>query len=68
MVFVDLEKAFDNANWKILFNIMNNARIDIKDRIILYTIYKNQKAEIKINSKQRSEMSKTRMPTVTHLI
>jgi len=49
MAFVDLEKAFDNVSWKILFNIMNNVGIDIKDRNILYAIYKNQKAEIKIN-------------------
>lgn len=49
MAFVDLEKAFDNVNWKILFNIMENVGIDIKDRNILHAIYKNQKAEIKIN-------------------
>jgi hypothetical protein len=50
MAFVDLEKAFDNVNWKILFNVMNNVGIDIKDRNILHAIYKNQEAEIKINS------------------
>jgi len=50
MAFVDLEKSFDDVNWKILFNIMDNVGINIKDRNILYAIYKKQKAEIKINS------------------
>jgi len=50
MAFVDLEKAFDNVNWKIIFNIMENIGIDIKDRNIRHAIYKIQEAEIKINS------------------
>jgi len=54
MAFVDLEKAFDNVNWKVLFNIMNNVGIDIKDRNILYAIHKKQEAEIKINSTTRT--------------
>lgn len=50
MALVDFEKAFDNFSWKVLFNIMDNFGIDIKDRILLYAMYKNQEVEIKINS------------------
>jgi len=50
MAFVNLEKAFDNVNLKILFNIIENVGIDIKDRSILYAIYRNQESAIKINS------------------
>ncbi|CAI6352699.1 unnamed protein product [Macrosiphum euphorbiae] len=31
IAFIDLEKAFDNVNWEILFNIMKTINIDIKD-------------------------------------
>jgi len=48
MIFVDLEKAFDNVNWKILFNIMKNVGIDIKNKSILYAIYRNQELKLKL--------------------
>jgi len=44
MAFVDLEKSFDNFNWKIIFNIMDNVGIDIKDRNILYALCSVQKS------------------------
>lgn len=38
MAFVDLEKSFDNTNWKILFDIMENVGIDSRERnCIQYT-------------------------------
>lgn len=50
MTFVDLEKFFNNVNWKILFKIIDNVGIDIKDKNILYAINRNQETKIKINS------------------
>jgi len=48
---------------------MDNVDIDIKEGNILYATYKNQEAEIKINSTRKTaniQRSKTRMTTVTH--
>lgn len=52
MVFVDLdlEKAFDSINWKRLFKILEESKIDFKDRRILYKLYEEQKATINIKS------------------
>jgi len=38
MIIVDLRKAFDNIDWKILFNIMDSVGIDIKNRNVLYML------------------------------
>jgi len=46
IAFIDLEKAFDNVNWEILFNIMKLINIDIKDRRIIHRLYLNEKAVI----------------------
>jgi len=63
MAFVDLEKAFDNINWKILFNIMDNVGIDIKDRNILYAIgiryTKIKKLKLKLIPPQRQQIHRS---------
>ncbi|XP_025406672.1 uncharacterized protein LOC112680706 [Sipha flava] len=46
ITFIDLEKAFDNVNWEILFNIMKTINIDFKDRRIIHKLYLNEKAVI----------------------
>lgn len=46
IAFIDLEKAFDNVNWEILFNIMKTINIDIKDRRIIHKLCLNEKAVI----------------------
>ncbi|KAL4135344.1 hypothetical protein QTP88_006959 [Uroleucon formosanum] len=51
IAFIDLEKAFDNVNWEILFNIMKIINIDIKDRRIIHKLYLNEKAD-KITDKR----------------
>lgn len=47
MIFVNLEKVFDNINRKTLFDIMKTGDIDIKNRKSLNTIYKNRKLKSK---------------------
>ena len=38
--FIDLEKAFDNVNWEIMFKILKQAGIKFKERRLIYsTIY-----------------------------
>lgn len=46
IAFIDLEKAFDNVNWKVLFETLRKLKIDYRDRRILYQLYKNQTALI----------------------
>jgi len=46
IAFIDLEKAFDNVNREILFNIMKTVNIDIKNRRIIHKLYLNEKAVI----------------------
>lgn len=55
IVFVDIEKAFDNVNWKIMFNMM--ARVGIKhvDRELLNKLYKDELAVIKIQGNVEEE-------------
>ncbi|KAF0761648.1 Retrovirus-related Pol polyprotein LINE-1 [Aphis craccivora] len=46
IAFIDLEKAFDNVNWEILFDIMKTINIDIKDRRIIHKLNLNKKVVI----------------------
>jgi hypothetical protein len=49
VAFVDLEKAFDKVNWKLLFLNLRNAGIDWKGRRFIYKLYKNHATTIDIN-------------------
>jgi hypothetical protein len=42
IAFVDLEKAFDNIKWNILFDILKSIGIKYYDRRCIYNLYKNQ--------------------------
>ena len=48
IAFVDIEKAFDNVNWKRLFKTMRQIGIDWRDRRIIFQLYKQQKTQIEI--------------------
>ena len=39
LAFVDLEKAFDNVDWNILFGIMKTTGIKFRERRIVYNLY-----------------------------
>jgi len=41
---VDIEKAFDNVNWKVKFNMMKKLGIKYTDRKLLYNIYNDELA------------------------
>ncbi|KAI5695434.1 hypothetical protein M8J75_016624 [Diaphorina citri] len=53
IAFVDLQKAFDNVNWNIMFNILKETGINFKDRRVIHSLYKNQVAGIKVNNSER---------------
>lgn len=58
IAFVDIEKAFDNVNWEIMFKIMKRAGIATKERKLLYQLYKNEIAIIKIGDIQKESKIK----------
>lgn len=45
---MDIEKAFDNVNWKLMFNMMTRVGIKHADMKLLYKLYKDELAVIKI--------------------
>jgi len=57
VAFVDLEKAFDKVNWKLLFRSLRKASIDWKDRRFVFKSNKNQATIIDINGhKEEAEI------------
>jgi hypothetical protein len=53
IAFVDLVKAFDNVNWKVMMKILQVIKIDCRDRRTIRELYKHQKTSIKINESKR---------------
>ncbi|KAL4083941.1 hypothetical protein QTP88_029258 [Uroleucon formosanum] len=51
IAFIDLEKAFDTVPWKELFKTLEEIDIDYRDRQLIYNIYKEQLAIIKVSDK-----------------
>lgn len=51
--FIDLEKAFDKINWKLLFNTLRDRKIDWRDRRVILRLYKDQKTLVDINGEVR---------------
>jgi len=45
---VDIEKAFYNVNWKVMFKIMKRLGIKYTDRKLLYNLYNDEFAVIRI--------------------
>lgn len=52
LAFIELERAFENVNWKKLFNIMKFINIDTKDRRIIHMLYLNEKSLIIENERK----------------
>jgi hypothetical protein len=42
-----LEKALDNMEWNRMFEILKKIGVKYKDRRIIYSLYKNQRAIVK---------------------
>ena len=43
VVCLDLLKAFENVNWKVMMKILKMIQIDYRDRRIVRELYKHQK-------------------------
>jgi hypothetical protein len=52
VAFVDLEKAFDNVEWNKMFSILKRAGIKHKDRRVIYNLYEDQIAVIRIDDQE----------------
>jgi len=46
IAFADIEKAFDNVNWSIMFKMLQRAGIEYTDRRLLFKLYQKQTAVI----------------------
>ena len=53
-VFVDLEKAFDEVDWKKLMGILKKIGVDCKERRLLSNLYMKQRIKVRIG-KEMSE-------------
>jgi hypothetical protein len=51
IAFIDLKKAFDTIPWNELFKTLEELGIDYRDRQLIYNIYKEQLAIIKVSDK-----------------
>lgn len=51
VVFIDLEKAFDIVTWKESFKTLKEIGIDYRDRQVIYNLYKEKSAIIKVSDK-----------------
>jgi hypothetical protein len=49
VTFIDLEKAFDKVNWKLLCKTMKKVGLDRKDRRLILALYRSQNTIIEIN-------------------
>jgi len=47
LAFVDIEKAFDNVNWAIMFKILKRAGIEYTERRLLFKLYQKETAVIR---------------------
>lgn len=60
MALVDLENAYENANWAKFFKIMENDIIDYNNRrIICYNLYINKTAIIRVEKGNNQDESKS---------
>jgi hypothetical protein len=59
IAFLDLEKAFDNVQWKQLFEILKRIGIKYNDRRFIYNMYKSPNTyrweRTKCKNKKRSK-------------
>ena len=54
-VFVDLEKEFDNVNWKELVGILKKIGVDWKERRLLCNLYMKQRMKVRIGGNVRGK-------------
>lgn len=47
MAFIDLEKAFDDVSWNIIFYSLQEIEFEQQDPNTLHCLYKQQTAEIR---------------------
>lgn len=52
IAFIDLEKAFDKVDWKMMMEILSAAGVDYRDRKIIYELYRNQETVIEIGEEK----------------
>ena len=54
IAFVDLEKPFDNVDCNTLFKILKVAGVKYRERKVIYNLYKNQTAFVRVEGQERN--------------
>ena len=50
---MDLEKAFDNVDWNKMFEILKKYGINYRERRIIFNLYKEQAAVIRVEGLEK---------------
>jgi hypothetical protein len=59
IAFVNLEKAFDNVDWKTIFKILKRVGVTYKDRRIIKSLYEQEIGVVRCgNSREEAEIRK----------
>jgi len=59
IAFVDLEKAFDNVDWKTIYKILKRFGVTYKDRRIIKSLYEQEIGVVRCgNSREEAEIRK----------
>ena len=48
-----MEKAFDNVDWNTLFQILKVAGVKYREQRVIFNLYKNQTAVIRVDGQER---------------
>lgn len=60
MSFEDFEKAFDNVNWNILFELLQKIEISSRDGRIMHSLYTKLNRGHKMPREQRRSQNRVR--------
>lgn len=52
IAFVDLEKAFDRVDWKMMMKTLKDIGLDFRDRRVIYELYRNQETIIEVGEER----------------
>lgn len=47
IAFMDIEKAFDNVNWSVIFNMIKRLVTEYRERILFFKLYQKETAVIR---------------------
>lgn len=58
IAFVDMEKAFDNVNWSVMFKMLKRADIEHIERRLLFKLYQKETAVMRFGKIEKEAFIK----------